>query len=186
MLAFNNAGKLMLLGSKGDVKWSVDNLPVTNQDFSIVQTPGDFLMMNAAGNQLIEISSDGNDKLKPLIDSAFSFAATATSDTDYQYFFSSRHDVRSYNSKGEFKNALSLKSSAIGGIQVITLNDEKYLLVTDETTKKVRVYDLSLKPLADYAVSNTNGFTITDLFDRKELIGIQPDGNGYLECYRIK
>ena len=190
MLAFNASGKLMLLNAKGDIKWSVDNLPVTAQSFSLVQTQDDFVVLNAAGTQLIEISSDGNDKLKPLVDSAFSFAATATSDTGYRYFFSSLHDIRSYDETGKFKNAVSLKTSTISGIEVQGVFEErsydKYLLVKDSDAKRVSVYDLNLKQVAEYAVTNAGTFTITDLFDRKELIGVQPDGSGSIECYRIR
>ena len=186
ILAFNNAGKLILLGGKGDIKWGVDNLPVTNQSFSVIETANDFLVMNAAGNQLIEISSEGNDNIKPIIDSAFSFVATATSDTGYQYFYSSRHDVRSYSGNGEFKNAISIKNDVISGIDVITVGDTKYLLLKNESAHKALVYDLSLKPLAEYPVTNTDIFAITDLFSRKEFIGIQPDANGNIVCYRIR
>jgi hypothetical protein len=186
LLAFNNVGKLMLLGSKGDIKWSVDNLPVTNQNFSVIETGSDFLVMNAAGNQLIEISSDGNDNIKPIIDSAFSFAATATSDTTYQYFFSGLHDVRSYSGAGEFKNAMSIKADLIRGIEVTTIGNTKCLLVKDESTGKVLIYDLSLNLLGEYPVSNSGKFAITDLLGRNEFIGIQPDTNGNVACYRIK
>ena len=186
VLAFNNAGKLMLLGLKGEMKWAVDNLPVTSQNFRVVENGGDFLMMNAAGVQLIEISSDGNDNIKPIIDSAFSFAATATSDTTYQYYFSGIHDVRCYNGKGEFKSAASIKTDIVSGIEVAEKGGMQYVLVKDESAKKVLLYDLELKPVAEYPVVNTGLFTITDLFARKELIGIQPDANGNIACYRIK
>ncbi len=186
LLAFNNAGKLMLLGGKGDMKWGVDNLPVTQQNFSIVQTGNDFLVLNAAGNQVIEISSDGNDNIKPVIDSAFSFAAAATSDTAFQYFFSGLHDVRSYSGSGGFKNAASVKADLIGGIEISTIGNTKYLLVKDDSAGKILIYDLSLNLLGEYPVSNSGAFTITDLFGRNEFIGIQPDANGNIACYRIK
>ena len=200
MLAFNNSGKLILLGNKGDIKWSIDNLPLTNQNFSIVRTGDDFQVMNAAGNQLIQISSDGNDNIKPLIDSAFSFAATPTSDSGYSYFYSGQHDVRAYNEKGSFTNGISLKSSVIGGILVATIpvgneinasalalsSQDHYLLVKDESLKKMMIYDLALKPIAEYPVNNTATFAICDLFDHKELIGIQPDVTGTISCYRIR
>ena len=186
MLAFNNSGKLMLLGNKGEIKWSVDNLPVTNQNFSLVQTGPDFLALNASGNQLIQISADGNDNIKPLVDSAFSFAATATSDSGYSYFYSGQHDVRGYNEKNEFKNAVSLKSLVISNIATITIGDATYLTVVDASLGKVMLYDLTLKPVAEYQVNNTATFAICDLFDHKELTGIQPDASGNISCYRIK
>jgi len=186
ILAFNNAGKLMLLDTKGAIKWGVDNLPVTNQNFNLLQTAGDFMALNAAGNQLIEISSDGNDNIKPVIDSAFSFAATTTSDSTFQYFYSNQHDIRAYNEKNAFQNAVSLKSSLISSLEVVTISGTKYLLVKDESAKKVMVYNLQLKPVADYPVANMSATTLTDLFDHNELIAIQPDANGNITCYRIK
>jgi len=175
----------MLLSGKGETKWSVDNLPLAGQNFSVVQTGDDFLVMNAAGNQLIEISADGNDKLKPLPDSALSFTATATSDTGYQYFFGSLHGVRCYDGSGAFKNAVGLKQDVLGGIDLLDIAGEKYIMARDETAGKIMIYDVALKPVAEYAVANTGVYTIGDLFDRKEFIGIQPKGNS-LECYRIK
>jgi len=176
----------MLLGSKGDIKWMVDNLPVTRQDFSIIETANDFFVLNAAGSQLIEIESDGNDNIRPVIDSALAFDATATSDTGYQYFYSSEHDVRSYDGSGAFKNAVSLKADLAGGIEVRTIGTTKYLLVKDISAGKILVYDLMLNQVAEYPVFNTEQFVITDLFGRNEFIGIQPDGNGNISCYRIK
>lgn len=186
ILAFNNAGKLILLGSKGEVKWSVDNLPVAEQNFSVVNTGDNFLVMNAAGSQLIEISADGNDNIKPVIDSAVSFVATETSDTSYQYFFSSMYDVRSYTGNGVFINAVSVKPDVIAGIEITTISNTKYLLVKDISANKILLYDLALKSVAEYPVANTNTFAIANLFDRNELIGIQPDANGNITCYRIK
>jgi len=186
ILAYNAQGKLMLLGSKGDIKWMVDNLPVTRQDFSIIETANDFFVLNAAGSQLIEIESDGNDNIRPVIDSALAFDATATSDTGYQYFYSSEHDVRSYDGSGAFKNAVSLKADLAGGIEVRTIGTTKYLLVKDISAGKILVYDLMLNQVAEYPVFNTEQFVITDLFGRNEFIGIQPDGNGNISCYRIK
>jgi hypothetical protein len=152
----------------------------------VVQTAEDFLAMNASGNQLIQISSDGNDNIKPLVDSALSFAATATSDTTYQYFFGNQHDLRGYNNKDEFKNAVGLKSSFIEGIEMLSINESKYLLVKDGTMKKIMLYDLSLQSVADYSASNLNAFTITNLFGQNDLTGIQPDAQGNIQCYRIK
>ena len=186
ILAFNNAGRLLLLGSKGEIKWSVDNLPVTKQNFSIVQTGNEFIAMNASGSQLIQISADGNDNIKPLIDTANSFVAAPTSDTSYQYFFSGPHDVRSYNEKSEFKNAISLNSSNVTEIGVISIGDMSYFIAKDEVAKKLMLFDLTLKPIAVCHSDNIYAITLADLFDRKELIAIQPDASGNLTCFRIK
>ena len=185
-LAYNNAGKLNLVGNRGDVKWGVDNLPLTQQNFSIVQTGNDFIVMNAAGNQLVQIGSDGNDNIKPLMDSAFSFTATATSDSSYLYFFGSHHDIRSYNEKNEFKTAASLQINEVSSLEALAINNDKFILVRDKINNKIFIYDLGLKPVVDYKVMNATAFTVTDLFDRKEIIGLQPDATGNIACYRIK
>ena len=185
-LSYNNAGKLSLVGIKGDVKWSVDNLPVTRQNFSIVQTGKDFAVMNAAGNQLVQIGADGNDNIKPLLDSAFSFTATATSDSSYLYFFGSHHDLRSYNEKNEFKAAASLQNYEASSIEVLDMSYGKFILARDKINGKIFIYDLNLKPVIDYKVVNASVVTVTDLFERKQLIGLQPDLSGNIACYRIK
>ena len=152
----------------------------------IVQTGNDFIVINAAGNQLVQIGSDGNDNIKPLMDSAFSFTAAATSDSSYLYFFGSHHDIRSYNEKNEFRTAASLQTSDVSSIEVITINNDKFILVRDKINSKIFIYDLGLKPVIDYKVMNATAFTVTDLFDRKEIIGLQPDATGNIACYRIK
>ena len=184
ILAFNNQGKLMAFDNKGALKWSVDNLPVAKQNFSLIKQGNDFVLLNATGNQLIEISADGNDNMKHLIDSASSFTATAISDSAYLYFFSNSTQIRAYNNKGEFKNAVSLNSSIISAIDIVQIGEAQFLQVTDDVSKKALLYDLALNLVAEFPYQNA--FKITTLFDTKKITGIVADKEASISCYRIK
>ncbi len=186
ILAFNNSGKLMLLDAKGNSRWSVDNLPVTNQSFSIIQLNDDFKLLNASAKQLTEIFADGNDNLKPLIDSANSFTAVQTSDSTYTYYFSTGNQIRAYNNHDEFQSAASTNSSGISAIEMIDVSNRKYLLALDEPSKQLFVYDTSLKAVASFSYSNANSFAVSDLFNRNELTVITCDTLGNIACHRIK
>lgn len=186
VLAFNNSGKLILIDAKGSVNWSLDNLPVVNQNFSLLQVNNDFKLLNASSNLLTEISADGNDNLKPLIDSASAFAVIQTSDSTYTYYFSTSKQIRAYNNKDEFQSALSVTTPVISSLKILNSSNGKYLLADDETTKQVFVYDASLKAVASFNYKNANSFVLSDLFNRNELTAIAVDAFGNISCFRIK
>lgn len=186
VLAFNSTGKLMLLDTKGNTKWSIDNLPAGNQSFSLLQLNNDFKLLNASSNQLIEISADGNDSLKTLIDSASAFAAIQTSDSTYTYYFSTGNQIRAYNNNDEFQSAVSVTTPAISSLQILNSTTGKYLLANDESAKQVFVYDTSLKTVASFNYNNANSFAVADLFNRNEFTAITVDASGNISCFRIK
>jgi len=186
VLCFNNSGKLILLDTKGNPKWSVDNLPATKQNFSLIQLTDNFKLLNAYANQLTEISADGNDNIKPLIDSVTSFAVIQTSDSTYNYCFSSNNQIRDYNNKDEFQFGVSLNASTITSIETASLNGVKYLMVLDDSSKQIFVYDSSLKPTASFNYNGNNSFVISDLFNRKTFCAITIDTTGNISCHRIK
>lgn len=186
LATFNTSGKLSVFDSRGGLKWSVENLPASNQDFFPIVQNSDYKLLNAAGNQLTEISGDGNDKIQPLIDSANAFAALATSDTSYSYYFSSGGQIRSYTNSGEFKGSANLAGSTISSLKLISASGTTYLLATDEAGKQLYIFDLTLKQIASFNYSNAIAFSVADLFNRNQFMVITADMNGNISCYRIK
>ncbi|MBL0309046.1 MAG: hypothetical protein IPP77_05020 [Bacteroidetes bacterium] len=185
-LAYTEDGKLLLIDEKGKLMWSINNLPDTKQNFSIVAQGDDIILLNAAGKELTEISWDGNDRIKPLMDSANSFTATATSDSSYLYFFSTRNEIRAYDGKGGFKNSNFIKDAHISSIEVVYIAAEKHLLVKDESASKVYIYDLALEFEGVLSLSNMASATVADLLDRNEFIAITGDRKGNIVCTRIR
>lgn len=186
LLAFTEDGKLLLMDERGKWLWGINNLPVTKQNFSVVNQKNDFVLLNASGKELTEISSDGNDRIRPLLDEAFFFAATNVSDTSYLYFYSSNNVIRSYDGKGNFKHSAFLKDADISSIEIIYIAAEKHLLVKDENASKIYIYNLSLEPEGVLTADNIAAVTIADLLDRNEFIAITSDKKGHIMCSRIR
>ncbi len=186
VIMLNVSGKLMLFDTKGNLKWSVDNLPATNQNFSVISLKDEFKLLKASSNQLTEISADGNDNIKPLIDSANCFAAVSTSDSTYTYYFSTGNQIRAYGSNDEFQSAISVNVASISSLQMLNVEGKKYLLAVDESSKQFFVYDTSLKAIASFNYSQANSFAVSDLFNRNELTAITTDALGNVSCFRIK
>jgi hypothetical protein len=184
-VAYNTSGRLMLYDTKGALKWSVNELPQMPQNFSIISTDSDLVLLNASGKQLIEVSADGNDQIKPLIDSAYSFAASRTSDSTYLYYFSNHSQVRAYDEKGTFKNAIQLSGSSISQLEIVLVGDKKYLLVRDDSAPKILLYDLDMKNSTDFSIKNTSSYFIGDLFDNKRPVIISSDSTGAILCSRL-
>ncbi|MDB5283083.1 MAG: repeat protein, partial [Bacteroidota bacterium] len=195
ILALNKMGKLMAMDGKGVLKWSVENLPVTSQNLALIRQGNDFVLLDVAVNQLTEIASDGNDKIRRLVDTAGSFSATAISDSAFLYSFATTDAVRTYNNQGQFKGAISF-TSPISQIEVIDMGGIKYLQVTSAFAKKVILFDVSKKLQiskseeadhdAEFAISNPLYFKITNLLGGTGVISIVADGEGGISCYRLK
>ncbi|HLP19945.1 MAG TPA: hypothetical protein VK174_06570, partial [Chitinophagales bacterium] len=131
VLAFNTAGRLMLFDTKGGMKWSVDDLPISNQGFSVVKVGDDVKLLNAAGKQLIEIGLDGNDNIRPLIDSADAFCAIAVADTEYTYFYSTGSQIRGYTNGYKFVGAANIAGATLSSIEIVQWNNQPYLVLYD-------------------------------------------------------
>lgn len=186
VLTFNSAGKLALFDSKGNQKWSVTNLPIANQGYSLVKTKGDFTLLNAYRNQLTEISFDGNDNIKPLLDTAYSFAAIATSDSSYTYFYSSNNQIRAYDNKRQFLSSCTAADGLVFEIGNITRSGKNYLQATDKVLGIIYIYDLSLKQVNEFKVAPFAKLALSDLFNRNEWIELTADNKGNIICYRLK
>jgi hypothetical protein len=165
---------------------AVDKLLPANQSFSIIRQQDSFVLLNAAGKEMITISPDGSNNVTPLIDSARCFTAVATSDTSYLYFFSNASQVRSYNNRNVFQKSLGLKAANITSLSVSEMGDSQYLIIEDDASKQALVYDLELNPVAEYALETTGLFQITNLTGTAELIGLQGEDGSLLSCYRLK
>ena len=185
-LAFNTSGKLMLMDAKGNSKWSVENLSIHPSSVCLIKTTDDFKLLNASTNSFTEISADGNDKLKQLLDTANAFTAFETSDTTYNYYFSNGNQIRAYNNHDEFQTAVSVNTAFISSLELIEVSSRKYLLARDESSKQAFVYDTALKETASFNYGSANGFTIGDLFNRNEFTGVSVDTVGNISCYRLK
>lgn len=185
-IAFNTCGKLQLLDSKGNQKWTVDNLAGFNQNFTAVAAGSNFTLLNAAGNQLTEISGDGNDKISALIDSAAAFTALSTSDSTYLYYYSHSGQMRCYNQGGEFVSSANLASANITALQPIYTGSDTYLLATDEPGRQLFILDMGLKQIASFNYGNAATFAVTDLFNRNQFMIITTDKGGSVSCYRVK
>jgi hypothetical protein len=179
-------GRLSLLNSRAAFKWRDANLPPANQAYCVLTQQDSLVFLNAAGKQLITISQSGTDNITPLIDTAICFAAVATSDTSYLYFYSNHHQVRSYNHLHKFQKSLSLSSAEISSLSVLPSGSDKILIIEDKASGKALIYDLELNAIAEYRVADFQLYRITDLFQNGELIGIQGEKNAVLSCYRIK
>ena len=186
VLTFNNVGKLTLFDSKGQVKWNADNLPAANQNYSLLKTNGDFTLLNSSNNQLTEISFDGNDNIKPLMDTAYSFVALTTSDSTYSYFYSSNNQIRSYNNLGEFLCSASATEGSVLKIDLIRMGEKNYLQAADEANGTTLIYDLSLKSVREFKINPFTKFLLSDFLNRGEWVEIAPDDKGNLCCYRLK
>lgn len=185
VLALNNAGKLLLLDGRGNIKWDIDNLPLVKQDFSFVRVKEGFKLLNASANLLIEISIDGTKNIQELIDTATAFTAMNVSDTSYNYYFSTGNQLRSYDNNNEFKNAVSVSAPTVTSLEVLNFYGQNYLLAADEISKQFFIYNTSLKPVTLFSYSNSYSYAVSDLLNRNELAAITCDTVENISCYRI-
>ena len=186
LIALNGAGKLMLMDNKGAIRWSINNLVPEEAGFSFINRLNDFVLLNVSGSQLLKISSDGNEKIKPLVDSAFSITAMAISDSGYSYFYGSSKEVRLYNEMDEFINAVSLSGFTISSMEIISSSGTNYLRVNDAAENKIAIYSADLKSSGTLNGANPKLTQIIDLFGRHELISIQSGTGPYVSCSRIE
>lgn len=168
------------------MKWSVQNLPAANQNFSIINQGGDFAFVNASGNQLLEINSDGNDNIKPLIDSACSFSAINITDTSSVYAYAGSNQIRCYSGNGTFLHAIALQGVSISGIHFFDADETQYLLVNDSINNQIQILTLNLEQLATWRPTAINLCTITDLLGPENLVGICPSPDATLSCTKLK
>lgn len=181
LLVQNIQGSLMLFDSQGKRKWKADNLAAA-QSFSVFGKPVPFFI-NAVGDQLIEISADGNDKLKPLMDSADFFSALPITDTSYNYFFSRKNQLRGYNNYDEFMAALSF-TSPILSLKTITIAGKWYLLV--KNSEMASLLDADLKKLTSFQFgSGSNNMCITKFSSQNRFVALTTTTDGYISCYRL-
>jgi hypothetical protein len=164
----------------------VSNLPAFNQPFSLLKSKDDFVLLNTVNNQLTVISADGNDNIKLLMDTAYSFAAVSTSDSSYSYFYSSGNQLRAYNNQGEFIGSSTTKEGAMLKIELLKVADKNYLQIADEANGITLVYDLSLKLVNEFKINPFNKFCISDIFNRQEWTEIITDEKGNISCYRLR
>ena len=185
LLVYNASGKLTLFDGRGNAKWSVANLPSCHQNFSIIRSGEDYVLLNAAAKQLVEISSDGNDQVKPLVDSAYTFAALSTNDSSWLYYFANQNQVRYYDNKAEFKSAVEVSGASISKMEIIQAGDRQFLSVRDDINGMVHLYTLQLEPVTNLSIKNIGAYYITDLYDNKEVILLSTDLAGNISCSRL-
>lgn len=184
LVILNDAGKLMAIDKKGSVRWSVDGVQTTH-NLAAIQLQDDYVLLNANGTKLLQVTAVGNDKTKGLIDTALLFAAVREAD-GYNYFFSNGHDVRCYDSKDQFKTAASIKSGTITGLETIGSATGNLLQVTTTDPNAIHIFDTELKPVSEYVVTSPYVPVITTLFNTPQLTAVQSEPAGAVSCYRLK
>jgi hypothetical protein len=186
LLALNSSGKLVAYDVHGKIKWDVNNLSSSVEGSSIVETESDFAWLSVSANQLTEITADGNDNTRALVDSTLYITTVRASDTSYLYFIAGNAQVRGYDNKGTFNSAISLKGSNITDLDITESGGNKYLLVKDNTAGKVFIYSTTLKPIAEYSPPDLQYLSVTDLFGRGEFIAVYATPDGHIVCSRIR
>lgn len=186
LLSFSENGIATLLDIKGNTKWSISNLYTGGNCPAIAQWSNDFKVIHASANQLTEISSDGNDKIIPLIDSVYSFTVNVSSDSAFTYYAANRNQIRSYNNKHAFTASANLNQTHISHISTIDIFGKKYLRIRDEGKNETLLFSSDLKPLVQFSASPKSKFLLTDLLNRGEFTAISVDMEGSLTCQRIK
>ncbi len=178
LLVESNTGNLMLFDMAGKQKWEVQN-STTSQPFTVLNDKLP-VILNAIGNHLVEVSLDGNDKLSVLIDTADWFTVVTT-DTSFNYCFSSRKQVRTYNAKHQFYGAVNL-SYAPTFFKTINVQMRDYLMVGNNDI--ATLYSDQLKKIAEYEHSGCY-FTFDKLQSSSNFVVFGCNKDGYITCQRL-
>lgn len=185
LMAYNNAGKLYLFDSRGGLKWSLSDISAGSKPVVPVTMKSGFKVLGAMGDQLIEITDNGNDTIKQLIDSAVVLCAIATGDSTYHYYYSTGGQIRAYSESDAFVAATSTGAD-ITNMEPLSWNGAQYLLASDTAAGKLWIYDTALKPVGEFSYTNAVTAKVADLFGRKEWIAVTTDKAASVSCYRIK
>lgn len=184
--AYNTAGVLHLFDVRGNKLWEAQlSVDTANAPVLVQNAAGLVRFIQIAGGELRVVSNDGNMSTTPLIDSATFSTASASTDSTFNYYFSTGNTVRSYSNTHRFLKSAGLGSAAITGMKQIFINSETYLAV-QTSSSVVMLYDSELNKAAEFSSAIAGSYVVTDLFNRNELIVLSNGTGANISCTRLK
>lgn len=183
--AYTASGTLHLYDIKGNRLWSTLTNDTVNIPVLIHSGTGQFSFVQAASRELRFINHQGFITITELIDSATFVTAISTTDSAFNYYFSSTNAIRSYNHLHQFQKSTALKSGTIAAMQQISISGNTYLLVTDNNNTLL-LYDSNLNAVSEFTAPINGAYCINDLFERNEIITLTCGPMANIICTRIK